>query len=84
MLRPGGRFLFIEHVRSDDSDLAKLQDRMNGINRIVARCECNRATLRSIENEGFEVTELEQTTLPKAPTFVRPLIVGVGVARPAA
>jgi hypothetical protein len=57
---------------------------MNGINRIVARCECNRATLRSIEAEGFEVTELEQTMLPKAPKFVRPLIVGVAVPRAAA
>jgi ubiquinone/menaquinone biosynthesis C-methylase UbiE len=84
VLRPGGRFLFIEHVRSDDDDLAKLQDRMNGINRIVARCECNRATLRSIEAEGFEVTQLEQTMLPKAPKFVRPLIVGVAVPRAAA
>jgi ubiquinone/menaquinone biosynthesis C-methylase UbiE len=84
VLRPGGRFLFIEHVRSDDADLAKLQDRMNGINRIVARCECNRATLRSIEAEGFDVTELEQTMLPKAPKFVRPLIVGVAVPRAAA
>jgi ubiquinone/menaquinone biosynthesis C-methylase UbiE len=84
VLRPGGRFLFIEHVRSDDDDLAKLQDRMNGINRIVARCECNRATLRSIEAEGFDVTELEQTMLPKAPKFVRPLIVGVAVPRAAA
>ena len=30
----------------------------------------------TIEAEQFEVSRLEQTTMPKAPKFVRPLIVG--------
>jgi ubiquinone/menaquinone biosynthesis C-methylase UbiE len=77
VLRPGGQFMFIEHVRSDEPKVARLQDRMNGVNRFVARCDCNRATLGSIEAEGFEVKKLERTELPKAPSFVRPLIVGV-------
>ena len=77
VLRPGGQFLFIEHVRSDDPKVARLQNRMNGVNRFIVRCDCNRATLESIEAEGFEVTKLERTELPKAPPFARPLIVGV-------
>jgi ubiquinone/menaquinone biosynthesis C-methylase UbiE len=77
VLRPGGRLIFIEHVRSDDARVARMQDRMNGVNRFVACCNCNRDTLDSIEREGFEVTELERTTLNKVPPFVRPLIVGV-------
>ena len=77
VLRPGGQFMFIEHVRSDEPKVARLQDRMNGVNRFVVRCDCNRATLESIEAEGFEVTKLERTVLPKAPPFARPLIVGV-------
>jgi ubiquinone/menaquinone biosynthesis C-methylase UbiE len=76
VLRPGGHLVFIEHVRSDDPKLAKKQDRMNGLNRFVAGCECNRATLDAIRNEGFEVDSLEQTTLNKVPKFVRPAIVG--------
>jgi ubiquinone/menaquinone biosynthesis C-methylase UbiE len=76
VLRPGGRFLFMEHVRSDEPKLARLQDRMNGVNRFFVRCDCNRATLAAIEAEGFEVTKLERTVLPKAPPFARPLIVG--------
>jgi len=77
VLRPGGRLMFMEHVRSDDPRLARFQDRMNGLNRFVVCCDCNRPTLQTIEAEGFEVTRLERTTTPKAPPFARPLIVGV-------
>jgi ubiquinone/menaquinone biosynthesis C-methylase UbiE len=76
VLRPGGRLLFIEHVRSDDPQLARFQDRMNWLNRLVVHCDCNRPTLSSIEAEGFTISRLDQMTLPKAPRFVQPLIVG--------
>jgi ubiquinone/menaquinone biosynthesis C-methylase UbiE len=76
VLRPGGRLIFIEHVRSEDPGLARWQDRMNGLSRFVACCECNRPTLDSIKAEGFEVTNVEHTTLKKVPPFVRPLIAG--------
>jgi ubiquinone/menaquinone biosynthesis C-methylase UbiE len=76
VLRPGGRLLFIEHVRSDDPALARFQDRVNWLNRLVVQCDCNRPTLAAIEAEGFGVSELRRTELPKAPKFVRPLIVG--------
>lgn len=81
VLRPGGRLLFLEHVRADDPGLARFQDRMNWLNRLVVGCDCNRPTLATIEAEGFGVDRLEQTTMPKAPKFVRPLIVGSARAR---
>ncbi|HSB84893.1 MAG TPA: methyltransferase domain-containing protein [Ilumatobacteraceae bacterium] len=80
VLRPGGQLLFMEHVRSDDSRLARRQDRMNGISRFVAGCECNRPTLDSIRAAGFTVTHVEITAMPKAPSFVRPLIVGTATS----
>jgi ubiquinone/menaquinone biosynthesis C-methylase UbiE len=80
VLRPGGRLLFLEHVRSDDPDLARFQDRMNWLNRLVVGCDCNRPTLATIEEQGFSVSELERTVMPKAPKFVRPLIVGSATA----
>jgi ubiquinone/menaquinone biosynthesis C-methylase UbiE len=76
VLRPGGRLLFIEHLRSDDPGTARLQDRMNWLNRLVVCCDCNRPTLDSIRAAGFTVDQVEHTVLPKAPPFVRPLIVG--------
>src|SRR5205085_7558002 len=80
VLRPGGQLFFIEHVRSDDAKLARRQDRMNPINRFVVQCDCNRPTLTSIQQAGFTVTQLEHETMPKAPSFVRPLIVGTATA----
>jgi len=80
VLRPGGRLLFLEHVRADDPGLARFQDRMNWLNRLVVGCDCNRQTLAAIEAEHFAVSRLERTTMPKAPKFVRPLIVGAATA----
>jgi ubiquinone/menaquinone biosynthesis C-methylase UbiE len=80
VLRPGGRLLFIEHVRSDDPKLARFQDRMNRLNHFLVGCDCNRQTLAAIEEQGFTVSKVEPTELPKAPKFVRPAIVGVAAA----
>jgi len=76
VLRPGGRLLFIEHLRSGDPGTARLQDRLNWLNRMVVCCDCNRPTLDSIRAAGFTVTQVEHTELPKAPPFVRPAVLG--------
>jgi ubiquinone/menaquinone biosynthesis C-methylase UbiE len=80
VLRPGGQLLFIEHVRSGDPRLARHQDRMNWMCQAVMRCDCNRPTLTSIEETGFAVSQVEHLTMPKAPSFVSPLIVGSAAA----
>jgi ubiquinone/menaquinone biosynthesis C-methylase UbiE len=80
VLRPGGQLLFIEHVRSAEPQLARFQDRMNGINRFVVGCDCNRPTLDSIKDAGFTITHVEHTALPKAPKFARPAMVGSATA----
>ena len=79
MLRPGGRLLFIEHVRSSDPRVARLQDRILPINvRVGHGCHCNRQTLEGIRGTGFEITQLTRDRLRHAPRFLAPLIVGVG------
>jgi len=77
VLKPGGKLLFLEHVRSDDAKVARWQDRLNGIqNRVGHGCNCNRPTLDTITSQGFSVTDVEHGRLPKAPPLVRPMIVG--------
>jgi ubiquinone/menaquinone biosynthesis C-methylase UbiE len=77
VLRPGGKLLFIEHVRSEDEKLARWQDRMLPLNvRVGHGCHCNRATLDCIRGTGFTVTEVEPDILTHAPPILRPLVVG--------
>jgi len=80
VLRPGGTLIFMEHVRSEDPKVARLQDRMNRVNNVVVHCDCNRPTVDSIRAAGFSIKQLERGTIAKAPPFVRPLVVGVAEA----
>jgi ubiquinone/menaquinone biosynthesis C-methylase UbiE len=81
VLKPGGRLLFIEHVRADDPRLARWQDRLNGLQRIVGHgCNCNRPTLDAIRAAGFRVTDFERDALRKVPPILRPLVVGTAEA----
>ena len=78
VLRPGGSLLFIEHVRSDSPRLARWQQRLNPLQRVMAcGCNCNRATVQGARTSGFEITELAHDELHKVPPWVRPLRVGV-------
>jgi len=85
LLAPGGRLLFIEHVRAEDHGLARRQDLLAPLwRRLGHGCNCNRATLEAIRAAGFQIETLQQGRMPKAPAIVRPLIAGVAVAAPAA
>jgi ubiquinone/menaquinone biosynthesis C-methylase UbiE len=81
VLKPGGRLLFVEHVRSDEAAMARRQDRINWLNRLVVGCDCNRPTLETLKCAGFVIDDLIHGELPKSPSFVRPMIVG-RAARP--
>jgi SAM-dependent methyltransferase len=81
VLRPGGQLLFIEHVRADDAKAARRQDRLNGLNRVMAAgCNCNRSTADTLAANGFAITSIEHGELYKAPPWLRPLIAGVAAA----
>lgn len=81
VLVPGGRLLFLEHVRSDDVRSARWQDRLQPVwKRIAHGCHCNRATLAAIEAASFDVERVQQGPFPKALRLVRPLV--WGSARP--
>ncbi len=78
VLRPNGRLLVLEHVRSNDPRLARWQDRLAPLQRLFASgCNPNRDTLSAIRDAGFEFESLEQFDEPSMPfPIVRPLILG--------
>lgn len=78
VLKPGGRLLFLEHVRSEDPGIARWQDRWEKPWRFLGDgCHCNRDTLATIARSRFRLGEVEHDEMPKAPPIVRPLVRGV-------
>jgi SAM-dependent methyltransferase len=81
VLRPRGRLLFLEHVRSVSPGLARWQDRLAPFWRTVAvGCHCERDTLAYIEASPLAVDWVERGVLPLFPPLVRPLILGAASA----
>jgi len=77
VLKPGGRLLFIEHVRSQDAGLARWQDRLEKPWQFLGDgCHCNRDTVAAIESSPLALDEVEHGSMPKAPPIVRPLVRG--------
>lgn len=80
VLAPGGRLLFLEHVRSHDERAARRQDRLTPLwRRIGHGCHPNRDTLAAIKSAGFDVEQVDHGRFPKAPRIVEPLISGVAL-----
>ena len=81
LLRPGGRLLFLEHVRADSPRLAAWQDRLEKPwRRFAEGCRCNRATVELIEAADFTVERRTDRKWRAMPAIVRPLV--SGSARP--
>jgi ubiquinone/menaquinone biosynthesis C-methylase UbiE len=76
VLKPTGRLLFLEHVRSSEPKIAKRQDRIRPLYHALAGCNPNRDTLAGIEASAFTVESIRQGEVPKAPKIERPMIVG--------
>ncbi|HYH54384.1 MAG TPA: class I SAM-dependent methyltransferase [Solirubrobacterales bacterium] len=77
VLKPDGRFLFLEHVRSPDPSLAKWQDRLEKPWRFLGDgCHCNRDTVATISAAGFELGDVERPEFPKVIPIVKPMAKG--------
>jgi ubiquinone/menaquinone biosynthesis C-methylase UbiE len=77
VLKPGGRYLFIEHGRARDERIVRWQDRLNPIwNRLAEGCNINRPIDRLVEQAGFELTSVDELE-GKGPRLVSHLYRGV-------
>jgi ubiquinone/menaquinone biosynthesis C-methylase UbiE len=80
VLKPGGKLLFLEHVRSGDPRVAQTQDWLERPWRFLAAgCHCNRDSLRTIEASPLVVESVKRDLMPLAPRFMKPLVIGSAV-----
>jgi ubiquinone/menaquinone biosynthesis C-methylase UbiE len=81
VLKPEGRYLFLEHGRSRDPRVATWQDRLNPLQRIIGcGCNLNRPIDRLIEISGLKLDRLERYSMPALPRLVGEMY--RGAARP--
>jgi ubiquinone/menaquinone biosynthesis C-methylase UbiE len=77
VLRPGGLFLFAEHVRSASPRAARWQNRLNRPwGWYACGCHCNRDTVSTLRAASFQIGELTRDRLRWISPLVRPLVVG--------
>ena len=61
ILKPGGKYLFIEHGRASLESTARWQDRVNPLwKRLSDGCNVNRSIDEIVERSGFELDSLER------------------------
>ena len=81
VLRPGGRLLFCEHVHAEPGWRRRWQDRLAAPWASFADgCRCDRETLAAIE-AAMRIESVGEERWRAMPAIVKPLVVGVAVAR---
>jgi ubiquinone/menaquinone biosynthesis C-methylase UbiE len=82
VLRPGGAFVFCEHVAAPSGTWARRWQRgMTPLcRRFDAGCDPSRETWRAIERAGFARVELKWFTLPPSWSIYNPCIAGRAIA----
>lgn len=84
VLRPGGAFLFMEHVRSSGK-AARWQDRIEPFwTKLFAGCHPNRDTVAAIEAAGFRLEDLERFNPPAPLSALIPHVQGLATVPVAA
>jgi ubiquinone/menaquinone biosynthesis C-methylase UbiE len=78
LLKPGGRYLFLEHVHAGEVTLlGRFQDLVELPHRyIAAGCHPNRRTAQLLQESDLDVLTLTRGRQPRAPMTVRPTIIG--------
>lgn len=80
VLRPGGRYLFLEHVRGTGAR-ARVQDAIEPLHvAVAAGCHPNRRVAEMVEASPLTVEWVEHTTMPRGFPTVRPVVLGSAIA----
>lgn len=77
VLKPGGRFLFCEHVASPNARVSAWQNRLNRVwGRCFGGCNINRNVTRMVCDAGFETVEHVSEDIAGELVFVRHQTIG--------
>ena len=81
VLKPGGRFVFLEHVAAEDRPgRLKWQRRVEPFwKRLSGNCHLTRSTGDAIVAAGFAIVDIKRESMRKAWPLVRPTIRGVAL-----
>jgi ubiquinone/menaquinone biosynthesis C-methylase UbiE len=85
VLKPRGRFLFLEHGRSTEETSARWQDRLDPLQqRLAGGCHINRSIDRLLLEAGFTIQRLDRYRSPAAPRIVAAIFAEMyrGIALP--
>ncbi|MBK5281353.1 MAG: class I SAM-dependent methyltransferase, partial [Nitrospiraceae bacterium] len=68
VLKPNGRFLFLEHGRSENEKIAVWQDRLNPVQNIIGcGCNLNRKIDHIIAQAGLKLMTLDRFQMQSVP-----------------
>jgi ubiquinone/menaquinone biosynthesis C-methylase UbiE len=68
VLKPDGRFFFLEHGLSPETRIARWQHRLTPLMRVIGEgCHLDRPIRRLVEQAGFRVAHCEEHYLPGVP-----------------
>lgn len=80
VLKPDGRFLFLEHGRAEDPRLARRQERLTPLQRLLAGgCRLDLPIDELIRDAGLRITSLERYEMPWGPRSLRQMYRGVAL-----
>lgn len=80
VLKPGGRFHFVEHGLAPDAKVQRRQHRFDPLQqRVFGGCHLNRPIATLIASAGLEIVELEEFYEKGSPKFVGAEKLGVAV-----
>lgn len=78
VLKPTGSYLFLEHGHSTSPKIARQQDLLAPVVRVVgAGCRMNREIDRLISNAGLQIVALDRFTMPNTPRILGEMYRGV-------
>ena len=80
VVKTGGKVIFLEHVRADSAQLAKLQDWVTPAwKHLACGCHLNRDTEALFERCGFQFEQIARYRHPDMPALAGAIIEGVAI-----